>query len=125
MIHAGNVDQIRAPIIAELANGPVEGEVDEELQGRGTTVLPDVLANAGGVTVSYFEWVQNRQGYPWTLETVRQRLEETLLGSFDEIWSIHEEKGLSLRDAAYGLALSRLGEAVEAHGTRRYFSGGD
>ncbi len=118
-----NVDRIRAPIIAEVANGPVVGSVDDVLREREITVLPDVLVNAGGVTVSYFEWVQNRQGYPWTLEQVRTRLEAVLVGAFEEIWTLHEESAISIRAAAYWRGLRRIADAIESHGSREYFAG--
>ena len=123
-IHADNAAAVRAPLIAEVANGPIESEAEQALRAAGVVVLPDVLTNAGGVTVSYFEWVQNRQGYPWSLEQVRERLEETLAGAFERTWEIHEEREVSLRDAAYMVALKRLADAIEAQGTRKYFDGG-
>jgi len=123
VIHAGNVDRIRAPIIVEVANGPIVGEVDGKLAEKGTLVLPDVLTNAGGVTVSYFEWVQNLQGYAWTLDEVRSRLYDILARAFDDIWKIHEGDGGSVRTAAYTVAMRRIGEAIESHGTRKYFAG--
>ena len=123
MIGPHNADRIRAPIIAEVANGPVVGSVDAVLRERGITVLPDVLVNAGGVTVSYFEWVQNRQGYPWTLEQVRTRLEAVLVGAFEEIWTLQEEAGISFRAAAYWRGLRRIASAIESHGSRKYFAG--
>jgi len=122
VIHAKNADRIQAPLIAEVANGPILGEVDHRLVEREVFVLPDVLTNAGGVIVSYFEWVQNRQGYAWTLDEVRARLHETLVRAFDEIWKIHEAEGGSFRDAAYALALRRIAAGIEAQGTRKFFS---
>jgi len=116
-----NVERIRAPLIAEVANGPIESDVDELLEERGTAVLPDVLVNAGGVTVSYFEWAQNRQGYHWTLEEVRDRLERSLGGSAEAVFDAQEQEGRSLRSAAYAIALRRIGAAIEAHGTTEYF----
>lgn len=116
-----NVDRIRAPLIAEVANGPVVGEVDARLRERGVVVIPDVLVNAGGVTVSYFEWVQNRQGSVWPLAEVRTRLGELLGRAFHDIWDHSREQDVSLRSAAYHLALRRIADAVEAHGTQRYF----
>jgi glutamate dehydrogenase (NADP+) len=119
-----NVDRIRAPVVVEVANGPVVGEVDERLYERGILVLPDVLVNAGGVTVSYFEWVQNRQGYPWTLEEVRGRLEDVLTAAFEEVWRIVEGEKVSARSAAYRVALRRIAEAIESQGTHEYFGTG-
>ena len=117
-----NVDRVRAPVIVEVANGPILGEVDQKLYERGLLVVPDVLANAGGVTVSYFEWVQNRQGYSWTLDLVRSRLAETMKRAFREVWDLSSREGTSLRGAAYTVALRRIAEAIRAHGTRDYFT---
>jgi glutamate dehydrogenase (NADP+) len=121
VIDSHNADRIRAPIIVEVANGPIVSEVDEHLREREILVVPDVLANAGGVTVSYFEWVHNREGYPWTLEQVRSRLEEVLSRAFTAIWELAQGKKLSLRSAAYTIALRRIAEAIEAQGTQAYF----
>ncbi len=118
-----NVDRIKAPVIVEVANGPILGSVDERIFETGKLVIPDVLANAGGVTVSYFEWVQNRAGYYWTLEEVRSRLAEIMTNAFRETWELHESEKTSLRSAAYTLALRRIAETVEAHGTREFFQG--
>jgi len=123
VIDAGNAERIRAPIIAEVSNGPIVAEVDDLLHERGITVVPDVLTNAGGVIVSYFEWVQNRQGYAWTLDEVRARLKDLISRAFGEIWSIHEQEGTPLRSAAYTVALRRIAEAIETHGTRSFFTG--
>ncbi len=108
----------------EVANGPIAGNVDETLEGRGVRIVPDVLANAGGVIVSYFEWVQNRSGYAWTLEEVRARLDQVLKRTFAEMWSVHEEEKLPLRSAAYAVAMRRLAGAIESQGTRDYFQTG-
>jgi hypothetical protein len=110
------VDRTSAPLIVEVANGPITGDVDGVLAKRGARVVPDVLANAGGVVVSYFEWVQNRQGYPWTLDEVRNRLEAMLVQAFDDMWSIHESEGATLRAAAYTVAMRRIGEAIALQG---------
>ncbi len=123
VIHRENAGRIRAGVIAEVANGPISGDADEVLADAGIRVLPDVLTNAGGVTVSYFEWVQNRQGYPWTLEVVRERLQEKLSDSFAAMWRLYEERGGTLREAAYISALKRIAEAIEIQGTRDWFSG--
>lgn len=116
-----NAAAIRAPYIVEVANGPITSGADSVLEKSGTVVVPDVLANAGGVTVSYFEWVQNLQGFKWTLEEVHTRLQAIMVTAFGEIWDSATERKLSMRNAAYALAIQRIGEAVEAHGTRDYF----
>jgi glutamate dehydrogenase (NADP+) len=120
-----NAGRIRAPIVVEVANGPTAGEVDKKLYDRGIRVVPDVLTNAGGVTVSYFEWVQNRQGDRWTLEVVRNRLEEVMTSAFDAVWRASEQRKLPLRSAAYAVALDRIGSALAAQGTREYFQRND
>ena len=86
VIHEENVNDIKAKVIIEGANGPIDADADEILFERGVTVLPDILANAGGVTVSYFEWVQNRQYYSWDLNRVRQQLDAILSSAFEEVW---------------------------------------
>ena len=125
VITPDNVERVKAPIIVEVANGPLSGGVDSILEARGTRVVPDVLANAGGVTVSYFEWVQNKQGYPWTLDQVRARLQDVLSTAFGEIWNVHQDEKRSLRGAAYAIAMRRIADAIGAQGTRGYFQGGD
>jgi glutamate dehydrogenase (NADP+) len=117
-----NAEQIRAPVIAEVANGPVAGEVDDLLRSRDIVILPDVLTNAGGVVVSYFEWVQNRQALAWSLEEVRDRLDATLCRAFEDVWFLHEREHISVREAAYRRALQRIGEAIVSQGTRTYFA---
>jgi glutamate dehydrogenase (NADP+) len=115
-ITSENADRIRATALLELANGPVTTEADDILTDRGVTVVPDILANAGGVTVSYFEWVQNRQGYYWDAEQVRSRLRDRMVTQTDRVWQIAEEFSITPRTAAYVLALRRIGEAVDARG---------
>ncbi len=122
VIHARNAKRIKAPVVVEVANGPIQGDADPILDERGVLVVPDVLANAGGVTVSYFEWVQNRQGFPWSLAEVRERLEERMVRAFDDVWYVHENEKLSMRSAAYAVALRRLERALESGGTREFFS---
>ena len=113
-----NVETIRAPIIIEAANGPITPEADDNLSDRGATVLPDILANAGGVTVSYFEWAQNRQHYRWGLDRVRQELDHVLSESFEAVWQIAQERNVSLRTAAYILGIQRVGQATTLGGIR-------
>ena len=117
-----NAASINAEYIVEVANGPILSNADSIVEEKGIQVIPDVLANAGGVTVSYFEWVQNRQGFNWTLEQVHTRLQEIITKAFNEVWELAENRNLSLRSAAYAVAIRRIGEAVEAQGTRDYFS---
>ena len=121
-ITAGNADRIQARTVVEVANGPITSEADAILANRGHAVVPDILANAGGVTVSHFEWVQNRAGLYWSLEQVHDRLRQTMVRESAKVLDIAEERGIGLRTAAYALALSRIGEAIEAQGTRAYFS---
>src|SRR5690606_37926924 len=106
----------------ELANGPITPEADKILASKQVVVLPDILANAGGVTVSYFEWVQNRQGFYWSLEEIHDRLRATMEREGRAIWNIAQEKQLSVRSAAYVQALSRIAESIEAHGTQAFFT---
>jgi len=121
MITRDNAGSIRAKVLLELANGPVTPEADAILQQRGIVVLPDILANAGGVTVSYFEWVQNRQGLYWELEEVHQRLLRMMEREGQAVWEIACGKHITMRSAAYVHALSRLAEAIESHGTQSFF----
>lgn len=118
-----NADLIKAPVILELANGPVTAKADVILEKKGIKVVPDILANAGGVTVSYFEWVQNRQGFYWTEDEVQQRLKPIMERESTAVWKMAQEKSISLRTAAYVLGLERLSSAIKAHGTQSYFCG--
>ena len=121
VIGTHNIDKIKSNYIVEVANGPVLSDVDDILHEKGIHVIPDVLANAGGVTVSYFEWVQNRSGYAWELEDVHERLGKIMSKAFNEIWDLAKSENRSMRNAAYTVAMRRIGEAIEAHGTRDYF----
>jgi len=116
-----NAGSIKASVIMELANGPVTAEADSVLEKNGVTVIPDILANAGGVTVSYFEWVQNRQGFYWTEDEVQQKLRPIMERGSSAVWSLAQKKDISLRTAAYVLGLERIADAIKAHGTQDYF----
>lgn len=107
-IHQGNVKDVKATTVLEVANGPTTPEADEELARRGVVVVPDVLANAGGVTVSYFEWLQNRSNETWTRGEVNERLKETMVDAYRDVADFALDRGVTLREAAYALALSRL-----------------
>jgi glutamate dehydrogenase (NAD(P)+) len=116
VITKSNVDRIRAPLIIEAANAPIDPDADEILAARGVRVLPDILANAGGVTVSYFEWVQNLQYYKWGLNRVRQELDHVLTRAFDAVWHQATAEQCSLRTAAYMIAIKRVKAATELAG---------
>ncbi len=122
MITGANAGSIKARVVLELANGPITPDADRILEERGVTVLPDILANAGGVTVSYFEWVQNRQGYYWDLEEIHARLLKIMEREGRAIWTIARDRKVSVRTAAYIHALGRLATAIEAHGTQPFFT---
>ena len=111
-----NADKIQAKIVAEAANGPTLPKADTILFEKGVTVLPDVLANAGGVTVSYFEWAQDIQGYFWALEEVNQRLERVMVKSYSDVHQVATERKVHNRTAAYVLAIQRVVDAIKIRG---------
>jgi glutamate dehydrogenase (NAD(P)+) len=115
-ITSRNVDRVKARLIVEGANGPTTALADEVLDQRGIVVVPDILANAGGVTVSYFEWVQDRMGYFWTEEVVNARLEQTMVSACAEVHQTARQYGVSLRKAAYILALDRVATVYRMRG---------
>jgi glutamate dehydrogenase (NADP+) len=121
-IHEDNAPAIKAPVILELANGPVTPAADRVLNARGVRVVPDILANAGGVTVSYFEWVQNKAGYYWGLEEIHARLREIMEPETRRVWALADAKAIDLRTAAYVHALDRIAAAIRAHGTKAFFN---
>lgn len=113
-----NANNVKAKVIAEAANGPVSPEADEILQAKGVVVTPDILTNAGGVTVSYFEWVQNRFGLYWTEKEVNDRLEEAMVRAFNNVWNMYQNhnQAATLRMAAYMVSIDRLAKAIKARG---------
>jgi glutamate dehydrogenase (NAD(P)+) len=115
-ITADNAPEVKASIVCEGANGPTTLEADEILHDRGVVVLPDILANAGGVVVSYFEWVQGLQEYFWKENEVNERLNDIITRAFRETWRVYEERSLSMREAAYALAVGRVSEATTTRG---------
>jgi glutamate dehydrogenase (NAD(P)+) len=115
-ITSRNADKIKATVIVEAANGPTTALADDILEGKGIYVVPDILANAGGVTVSYFEWVQDRQGYFWQEALVNERLEHLMVESFTDVSAYAERHKVSLRIAAYMLAIDRVAFALKLRG---------
>ena len=116
VITKDNADKVKASIICEGANGPMTPTADEILFEKGVLVLPDILANAGGVVVSYFEWVQGLQEYFWKEAEVNARLNDISTRAFNETWAMHESRGVNMRNAAYGLAVKRVAEATTTRG---------
>ncbi|HVX90361.1 MAG TPA: Glu/Leu/Phe/Val dehydrogenase [Candidatus Paceibacterota bacterium] len=112
-VNANNAAEVKADIILEVANGPVTPEADDVLSKRGVAIVPDVLANAGGVTVSYFEWLQNKAGEKWTKEQVEDRLKETMVDAYRDVADFAMTRNVTMREAAYALALSRILEAKQ------------
>ena len=109
-------ENLKARIVAEGANGPTRPEADEVLQDKEVLVVPDILANAGGVTASYFEWVQNRQGFFWTEEEVNQRLDRMMERAFNKVYATANDHDVSLRIAAYVVGVRRVAEALQMRG---------
>jgi glutamate dehydrogenase (NAD(P)+) len=115
-IHRGNANRIKAKVICEGANGPTSPEADEILYKKGIFVIPDILANAGGVTVSYFEWVQDLQEFFWDEHDINERLERIMLRAFDNVLKVSLEKKVMMRTAAYVLAVDKVAQATTIRG---------
>ena len=115
-ITSENADRIKAKVITEGANGPTTPEADEILYKKEIVVIPDILANAGGVVVSYFEWVQNLQGYYWSFDEVQEKEDTVLSNAFEDVWSIADEFKVDLRNAAYMSSIRRIEKAMKFRG---------
>ena len=115
-INESNANDIKAKIIIEGANGPTSVEADKLLAGKGVTIIPDILANAGGVVVSYFEWVQNLDSFMWEESYINEKLAAIMAKAFEEVWSVSQEKKVPLRMAAYMVALQRVVAAKKLRG---------
>jgi len=116
VIHKDNVKNVKAKIILELANGPVTKKASGELFKKGVIIIPDVLANSGGVVVSYFEWVQNLQNFYWSEEEVQNKLKPKMNKATEDIWQFKEKNKVDMRTAAYSLAIKKILEAVKIKG---------
>jgi glutamate dehydrogenase (NAD(P)+) len=116
VVHSNNADKLKTKLLVEAANGPVTPSADGILNERGIPVVPDILCNAGGVTVSYFEWVQNIQQFRWELEQVNSELRKRMGKATQQVFSRSEEEGTTLRDAAFDIAVERVSHAAEVRG---------
>ena len=121
VITKDNADKVKAKLIFELANGPTTLEADKILEARGIKRVPDILCNAGGVCVSYFEWLQNRKAEAMTAKQVNRLLRHKMQYATQKMMERHLNLGIDMRTAAYALALKRIGEAIECLGTEDYF----
>jgi len=117
-IDKDNAAAVKAKLIVEGANAPVALDAEEILEKKGITIIPDILANSGGVIVSYFEWVQNREGLYWSEETVHERLHEKLIRSYARVKRYSEDQKVSLRDAAYCIAMEQVAHAMSLRGVQ-------
>jgi len=116
VIHEGNADRVRAGFVVEGANGPTTPDADAVLEGNDVLVVPDILANSGGVAVSYFEWVQDLQAYFWTEDEVNDRLKRLMESAYDQVSTMARDRGVSLRTAAQMIGVGRVAEAHRIRG---------
>jgi glutamate dehydrogenase (NADP+) len=117
-----NAKRVKAPIIVEVANGPIAPEAEPILNEKKVLVIPDILANAGGVVVSYFEWVQNRTGFYWEENEVHTKLQNIMRKTFSAVYELAQDENHDLRTAAYIKALREIDKAISAIGTQEYFA---
>ena len=115
-ITSANAGRLQTRILLEAANGPTTPEADEIMHKRGIVVVPDVLANAGGVIVSYFEWVQGLQSFFWDEQDINSRLEKIMVTNFERVWKMSRSKDVEMRTGAYILAIDRVAKAAELRG---------
>ena len=116
VITSDNANDIKAKVIVEGANGPVSSDADKILDEKGMLIVPDILANAGGVTVSYFEWVQNRRGHYYSEEEIKEKTAPILTEAFEKVYNTHKEHNCSMRIAAYIVAIERLEMGIDLEG---------
>jgi len=120
-----NAKDVKAPVIVEVANGPTTSQAHQILSAANTLIIPDILANAGGVTVSYFEWVQNRAGYYWSENEVNSKLQTIMAREFNTVYNFMIDQDIDMRTAAYAHSLRRISSSIEALGTSTYFNQDD
>ena len=115
-ITTDNAEKVEAEIIVEGANGPITKKADNIINEKGIHVVPDILANSGGVVVSYFEWVQGIQSFFWDEDEVNKHLKRIMLGSFSEVWDMSKKENISMREAAFTNGVSKISKALELRG---------
>nr|HDM59922.1 glutamate dehydrogenase [Bacillota bacterium] len=103
---------VRAKFVVEGANGPISGNAEKILRERGITIVPDILANSGGVIVSYFEWVQDIQAFFWSLDQINYHLKRLMVGAFNDVWELAQKEKVDMRMAAYMIAIKRVANAI-------------